>query len=147
MNEPSAAGQPHVSARRESFAQVRALATSEEDGAVLMLNLNQYSPAAGFPEGRAYADYMSALHHAVEGVGGKVLWQSTVTQQVIGCEHDAYDEILAVWYPSHSAFVELPKADGADLMFEGRSVCVANATIVSLPGDVDPHQPAAQSQS
>ncbi len=141
MTKPSDVGTPHLRARRESFGRIQAIAGSDQDPPVLMLNLNQYTEAAQFPNGPAYLDYMAALHHAVEAGGGKVLWQSEVAEHVIGCDHDAYDEVLAVWYPSHAAFVELPKADGADLMFEGRAVCVANAAIVALPGDVAPHQP------
>jgi hypothetical protein len=64
-----------------------------------------------------------------------------VTDAVIGCDHDDYDEILAVWYPSHAAFLALPNAEGAELMFESRKHCVANATILALPADRDPLRP------
>ncbi len=131
----------HTRARTEAFGRVRDLAEGDADRPVLMLNLNTYTAEAGFPDGPAYVEYMRWLHHAVEDGGGRVLWRTSVDDLVIGCDHDAYDEILAVWYPSHAAFVALPEADGADRMFEGRTACVANATILSLPGDRDPFQP------
>ncbi|MDH3682396.1 MAG: hypothetical protein OEV40_20885 [Acidimicrobiia bacterium] len=131
----------HVSANRDAFGRVRSIAGSSDDRPVLMLNLNSYSEAAGFPDGEAYTSYMGHLDHAVAAAGGRVLWRSPTLDVVIGCEHDAYDEILAVWYPSHAAFVALPEADGADAMFERRRVCVEHATILSLPGDRDPLRP------
>ncbi len=119
---------------REAFERVRGVA-ADDDRPVLMLNLNQYTDEAGFPEGSAYRDYMAALHAAVGNTGGRVLWQAASEGQVIGCEHDAYDEVLAVWYPSHRAFLDLRHAGGADAMFAGREECVANASIVALPAD------------
>ena len=131
----------HTMSNRSAIGRVRDVA-SGDDRPVVMLNLNQYTEAAGFPNGEPYQEYMRCLHRAVEAGGGKVLWQSVSEGQVIDCEHDAYDEVLAVWYPSHAAFLALPKADGADAMFAGRTTCVANASIIALaaegPGLVGP---------
>ena len=124
----------HVMSNREVIGRIRDVAAGD-DRPVLMLNLNQYTDAAAFPDGTAYRDYMAALHHAVQAGGGRVLWQAPSEGQVIGCDHDAYDEVLAVWYPSHRAFLDLHKADGADEMFAGREICVANASIVALPAE------------
>ena len=124
----------HVSATPEAMGRVRDIA-SGDDRPVLMLNINRYRDIAGFPEGEAYRTYMQRLHHAVEAGGGTVLWRAPVDGQVIGCDHDDYDEVLAVWYPSHAAFLELPRADGAPLMFESRKACVEQAMILALPGD------------
>lgn len=132
----------HVTAIPDAFRRVRAVAGGGDDRPVLMLNLNRYTEEAGFPDGEAYVDYMRWLEHAVIDSGGRVLWRSTVDDVIIGCDHDAYDEILAVWYSSHSAFVELRNADGAEKMFEGRSICVDHATILALPADQDPMRPA-----
>lgn len=133
---------PHVMANREGYRRVRSIAGSSADRPVLMLNLNRYTAAAGFPDGEAYRTYMRDLDHAVGAAGGRVLWRSPTLGVVVGCGHDAYDEILAVWYPSHAAFVALGEADGADAMFAGRRTCVEHATILSLPADRDPLRPA-----
>ncbi|MGI9612547.1 MAG: hypothetical protein ACR2QO_06550 [Acidimicrobiales bacterium] len=130
----------HVRASRAAIARVTREADGD-DAPVLMLNLNRYSVEAGFPDGDDYRLYMSRLEHAVQADGGSVLWRTSVIDAVIGCDHDDYDEILAVWYPSHSAFLELPNADGAALMFESRKQCVAHATILALPADRYPLTP------
>ncbi|MFT7601694.1 MAG: hypothetical protein ACI8TP_004654 [Acidimicrobiales bacterium] len=130
----------HVRATRAAIEQITTISTGD-DSPVLMLNMNRYSTAAGYPDGDEYRSYMQCLNHSVEAGGGRVLWHTPVDGVVIGCDHDTYDEILAVWYPSHSAFLELPKADGADAMFAGRAVCVEHATILALPGDRHPLQP------
>lgn len=132
----------HVSVRdRETFEQVKQVAAGD-DPPVLMLNENRYTPAANFPDGEAYKTYMSRLEHAVGDSGGKVLWRTPVSIQVIGCEHERYDEILAVWYPSHTAFLNLRFADGADEMFESRSICVEHSMVIALPADRYPLQPS-----
>ena len=130
----------HVSATRANIDRVRGIAASE-DKPVLMLNVNRYADAAGFPDGEAYRTYMARLHHSVGAGGGAVLWRTPVDGQLIGCDHDTYDEILAVWYPSHAAFLALPDADGAPLMFDSRKTCVEHATILALPADRFPLQP------
>lgn len=130
----------HVSASPESVRRVVGIA-SGDDRPVLMLNLNRYTANAGFPDGDPYRTYMARLHHSVEAGGGTVLWRAPVDGQVIGCDHEDYDEILAVWYPSHAAFVALPEADGARLMFQSRKLCVRHATILAMPGDRFPFQP------
>lgn len=131
----------HVRASREAIRRVTQQAEGD-DPPVLMLNLNRYTEAAGFPDADDYRLYMARLEHSVRAGGGAVLWRTPVIDAVIGCQHDAYDEILAVWYPSHSVFLELPQADGADLMFASRQICVAHATILALPADHDPLRPA-----
>jgi hypothetical protein len=59
--------------------------------------------------------------------------------------HD-YDEILAVWHPSHRAFLDLPDAAGADLMFTSRRTCAANSNTLALPADRDPLRPARREE-
>ena len=40
---------------------LREAAHSDADGPVFMLNLNKYTPEAGYPDGQLYTDYMSVL--------------------------------------------------------------------------------------
>ena len=51
------------------------------------------------------------------------------------------DEILAVWYPTHAAFLDLHSMDGADDLWRRRQRCVANAVLHRCPGDRNPLQP------
>lgn len=130
----------HVRANREAITRVKHRAGGD-DPPVLMLNLNRYTETAEFPDGDEYRTYMSRLEHSVSAGGGAVLWRTAVIDAVIGCDHDDYDEVLAVWYPSHSAFLALPDAHGADLMFASRKTCVAHASILALPAESDPLRP------
>ena len=44
------------------FEKISAIADTDHDGPVLMINLNRYVPAADFPNGTLYTDYMAALN-------------------------------------------------------------------------------------
>ena len=125
----------------EELRQIKSIAGSEADCAVLMLNQNRYHPAAGFPHGEEYQAYMRVLASTVAQAGGQVLWRTPVHGQPLGCEHDFIHEILAIWYPSYAAFVSLAKAEGAKDMLRRRERCVAHAVLHRCPGDSYPLQP------
>ena len=120
--------------RNESeLAEIRSIAESGNDRPVLMLNLNRYSEEAGYPSGEAYRAYMAALEALLPRVGGQILWRTPVFGQPVG--EQAIDEILAAWYPSHRAFLELPRAPGADENFRLRRQCVEYAVIHRCLGE------------
>ena len=131
----------HTTANRKALKAIREVAESDSDVPVMMLNLNRYTEAASYPEGEAYQSYMAVLEKTVGRTGGKVLWRTPVQSQPIGCEHDRVDEILAVWYPSHAAFLSLLTLDGAEELWSRREECVANAVIHRCPGDQYPLVP------
>ena len=85
----------------EQFEEIRRLAESADDGPIVMLNLNRYR------DRDAYARYGEVAMRVLERLGGKILWHAPVQRTVIGDEHDVYDDVIAVWYPSAAAFVEL----------------------------------------
>jgi uncharacterized protein (DUF1330 family) len=70
------------------------------DEPIVMLNLNRYKDRA------AYDRYGAVAVKALERVGGRVLWFSSAAQTVIGEDGDRYDEVIAVQYPSPSAFLD-----------------------------------------
>ena len=107
-----------------------------------MLNLNRYSEVADFPEGGAYLTYMSLLDSTLSRLGAKVLWKVPVHGQFIGCEHDEIDEILAIWYPSVSAFLMLLDLEGCAELWKSRKLCVAHAIIHRCPGSEYPMRPS-----
>lgn len=125
----------------DAIDRIKDKAGSVDDGPVTMLNINRYHSDVSFPTGEHYVAYLADLEDTVGSVGGDVLWRTPVHGQVIGCDHENYDEILAVWYPSFQAFLALSDAPGAGRMFEGRKRCVAHATILELPGDRSPLSP------
>ena len=131
----------HITRVQSEIDSITATAESGHDSPVLMLNLNRYTVAAGYPDGDEYRTYMAQIEESVGRVGGKVLWRTPVAGQPVGCEHDGVDEILAVWFPSHAAFLSLRTAEGSEEMYRLRQLCVANAVIHRCPGDRFPLQP------
>ena len=131
----------HIVRVQSEIDSITVMAESGHDAPVLMLNLNRYTDAAAYPHGDEYQTYMAAIDASVGRVGGKVLWRTPVSGQPVGCEHDGVDEILAVWYPSHAAFLSLRTVEGSEEMYRLRQLCVANAVIHRCPGDRFPLQP------
>ena len=115
---------------------IQAVADSGEDRPVLMLNLNRYSPDAEFPNGDNYQKYMTVLADLLPRVGARILWRVPVQGQPVG--EQPIDEILAAWYPSHRAFIDLPNTEGAKENFRLRRLCVEYAVIHRCPGDRAP---------
>ncbi len=123
---------------RELLA-IRAIAESGEDRPVLMLNLNRYTDAAGYPDGELYRSYMGVLASFLPTVGAKILWRTPVMGQPVG--EQPIHEALGAWYPTHQAFLDLPKAPGAEENYRLRGLCVAYAVIHRCPGDHPPFGP------
>jgi uncharacterized protein (DUF1330 family) len=85
----------------DQMAAIGALAGRDDDGPVVMLNLNRYRDRS------EYERYGAVALAVLERVGGRILWQADCRQTVIGDGSDEYDEAIAVWYPSVAAFVGL----------------------------------------
>ena len=107
--------------------RIREIAESGQDGPVLMINIDQYSLEAGFPSGELYKRYMTILAKIVPAVGGRILWRYIVSGQVVG-EQEAH-EVLAAWYPTHQAFLNLRNAPDAEESFSLRALAVQSAVI------------------
>ena len=131
----------HIDRVPSEVNAITAIAVSDHDSPVFMLNLNRYTTAADYPHGEEYQTYVAEIEESVSRVGGKLLWRTPVLGQPVGCEHDGVDEILAVWYPSHTAFLNLRTQVGAEDLFRRRKLCVANSVIHRCPGDRFPLQP------
>lgn len=116
------------------LARIEAVAGTDADGPVLMLN--RYTEEAGFPDGDLYRRYMNALDALLPTVGGRIPWRSHVLGQAAGKQ--TIDEVLAVWYPSHQAFLDMPQQPGAEANYRLRRECVAEAVIHRCPGDTAP---------
>ena len=117
----------HLRRREEELAAIRAIADSQSDHPVLMMNMNLYTPAAGYADGSLYRQYLLHLQALLVQVGARILWQIPVHGQVVG--DGRIDEILAAWYPTHQAFLDLTSIDGAKESYRLRGLCVAHAVI------------------
>ena len=116
------------------FSEINKIAASAEDRAVLMLNLNRYVRKAAYPNGELYMNYMRALNELLEQLGGRILWQMPSFGQPLGGEK--LDEIIAIWYPSHKAFLQLREMPGSTENFKLRGMCVEYAVLHRCPGDM-----------
>lgn len=85
----------------EQIAEMQVIAGGPDDGPLVMLNLNRYRDPA------AYARYGEVAQRVLERVGGRVLWHAPVTGTVIGDGEERFDDVIAVWYPSAAAFLQL----------------------------------------
>lgn len=117
----------HLQRRDEELQIIRQIAGSGHDRPVLMMNLNRYTPEAKANDNSLYKEYLKRLSAILAHVGAEILWQVPVAGSVVG-EH-AIDEMLAVRYPTHKAFLDLPTAPGADESYRLRARCVAFAMI------------------
>lgn len=124
--------------------RIAAVAKADDGKPVVMLNLNRYREQAAYPDGRdvsgreAYLAYAALAVPAIESVGGKVLWFAEAREVAIGCEHDAYDEVVAVWYPSRAAFLNLPSYPGYLEAHEHRDAGVEQAVVLACSAEVEP---------
>ena len=117
----------------DDFAEIKAIAMSDDDGPVLMVNLNKYAEWE-YPDGAAYKYYMAALDILLELVGGKILWRTPVLGQPIGAQ--PLDEILGACYPSHKSFLAL--SEQGEVSYENfrlRNLAVKAAVIHRCPED------------
>jgi uncharacterized protein (DUF1330 family) len=117
------------------------------DGPVVMLNLNKYRERAAYADGRdtggrtgreVYLDYGVVATQALAAVGAKILWATDATTPLIGCDHDAYDEVLAIWYPSRASFVELTNFPGYQEALAHREAALAWSSLIPCAGSAEP---------
>lgn len=131
----------HVTPEMDRLALV---AEADDGKPVVMLNLNRYREQAAYADGReasgrdAYLAYAALAIPAIESVGGKVLWVAEGREVAIGCEHDAYDEVVAVWYPSRAAFLNLPSYPGYMEAHEHRDAGVEQAVLLACSAEAEP---------
>ena len=99
-----------MSAIRPNPEQFKQLAQSPEKGAVVMLNLLKFKPAAEGEDGsgeEAYQRYGDAAVDMVEQRGGRVIWQGRADQVLIGDPVEDWDMVALVEYPSRRTFIEM----------------------------------------
>lgn len=138
-----------VEPSEQQFLEVAGLARSATDP-VVMLNLNRYRERAAYegevPDGlpadvsgqEAYSRYGEVALRVLERVGGKVLWYAPAQRTVVGDEADRYDEVIAVWYPSLAAFVELGTCAESLAARPHRLAGLERATLISCASGPEP---------
>jgi len=116
----------------EQIAEMQSIAGGPDDGPLVMLNLNRYRDPA------AYARYGEVATRVLERVGGRVLWHAPVKGTVVGEGEERFDDVIAVWYPSAAAFVEL--ATDAELLGarQHRLDGLERAALLRCHGEAEP---------
>jgi len=97
-----------MSAIKPNDAAFKALATSKDEGPVVMLNLLKFKERADTSDvgGReSYNRYSRDVKPMVEALGGRIIWHGRADQLLIG-EED-WDAVALVEYPSRKAFLEM----------------------------------------
>jgi uncharacterized protein (DUF1330 family) len=125
-----------------------AIGSGQPDGPVVMLNLNRYREVPTYADGRdvgsmtgrqAYLHYGVVAKAAIEAGGGRILWAADASgSPLIGCDHDRYDEVVAVWYPSLAKFLALEEYPGYRDALEHRDAAIEQATLLPFIGSPDP---------
>jgi len=131
-----------------SAAQLAAIKAHTPDGPIVALNLNRYRDRAVYPGGtpgadvtgrEAYARYGMVAYQAIRGVGGRILWATDARNVAIGCPHDTYDEVIAVWYPSRAAFLGLEAFPGYKEAFDvHRTAAMEHALLLLCDASAEP---------
>lgn len=123
----------HLRRNPDDLTRMRELVASGHDHPALMINENSYTSVAGYPDGALYERYVGGLENLVKNLGGRFQWRLQVLGQPVGQELGT-DEIIAIWFPSHQAYLDLPDAPGSEDNYRLRSLCVERARIHRCPG-------------
>jgi hypothetical protein len=131
-----------------SDATLAAIKARGGSGPFVALNLNRYRDRAAYPAGtpdvdvsgrEAYLRYGIIAFQAILSVGGRVLWAADAEEIAIGCGHDRFDEVVAVWYPDRSAFLRLEEFPGYREAFElHRRASVEHACLLFFRAGSEP---------
>lgn len=129
-------------------AQLAAIAAHRPDGPIVCLNLNRYRARAAYPAGtpdadvsgrEAYLRYGMVAFQAIASVGGRIVWATEARNVAIGCEHDRFEEVVAVWYPSRAAFLAIEEFPGYRHAFEvHRRAAVEHAALLVCDAAAEP---------
>jgi uncharacterized protein (DUF1330 family) len=97
-----------------SQEQIERLAASDDDSAVIMLNLLRFKERAdgidaadGISGAEAYGRYAAAVARFLERGGARVLFTIVPQESVIGPDPAEWDLVAAVEYPSRRAFLQM----------------------------------------
>lgn len=116
----------------DQIAEMQAIAEGSEDGPLVMLNLNRYRDPS------AYARYGAVAQRVLKRVGGRVLWHAAIGGTVIGEGEERFDDVIAVWYPSATAFLELASDPETLAAREDRLEGLERAVILRCDAEAEP---------
>ncbi|MEK9597076.1 MAG: hypothetical protein VW057_14035 [Rhodospirillaceae bacterium] len=72
-----------------------------------MINQNKYI-GGQFTDGELYKKWPVVNKKMIDRIGGKMIWALPLLDQIlVNGHHPLLDDILAYWYPSHQAFLDM----------------------------------------
>ena len=115
---------------------------AEKNGsAVLVMNQNLYTQRADFPNAILYNKWREINQQMISFVGGEILWSLSVHGQIIHYgENRPLHEILAYWYPSHQAFLNMRDATARRENFAIRKDVIKYAIVHRCSGEDPPRR-------
>ena len=124
--------EPSIEPTRE---QIAALASSEADGPIAMLNLLRFrdealAPDAGMSGAEAYGLYGQGVAPYLEAAGARVLSAVNCDLSVIGPEEAEWDMAIIVEYPSRQAFIGMVSDPGYQEVAVHRTAALADSRLV-----------------
>ena len=112
------------------------------DHPVLMINQNLYTEKADFPNGELYKKWRAINQKFIEFANAKILWSIPVNGQIMhNGNGQPLSEILAYWYPSHKAFLNMKHAPELEENFTIRKELIKYAIIHRCDGRNPPMLP------
>ena len=108
-------------------SQIKALATGDLTGPVVMLNLLRFNPDGGE---ESYARYLDATAPFLADVGGRVLFHGTASAVVIGIDGE-WDAVLIVEYPDKEAFLGMLRIPGYQAVTGLRTAALVDARLIA----------------
>jgi uncharacterized protein (DUF1330 family) len=112
---------------RAQLTEIIDRARDEGDGPIVMLNLNRYR------DRDAYARYAEVAAVVLAELGGRVLWHAPAEQTVVGGSDERWDEVLAIYYPSRTAFIALASDPRTGEARTDRVAGLEQATLLCVP--------------
>lgn len=97
------------------------------DGPIVMVNLNRYR------DRDVYMRYGAVAVQKVGEAGGRIEFATAAPITVVGEDHDRYDEVIAVWYPSRAAFLAMVADPEYAAALPDRIAGLESATLICCP--------------
>ncbi len=109
--------------------EFHAFAQHAAEGPVVMLNLLAFDPDGGRER---YAEYMRRARPLVAEVGGTLRFMGLGTQLLLGTEHDRWDEVLLVEYPTRGALMAMSKSEAYQEILPIRNGSLTRSVLLAL---------------
>jgi uncharacterized protein (DUF1330 family) len=114
------------------LAELADMASDPDGGPVVMLNLNRYR------DREVYGRYGEVALPVLARLGARILWHAPARLTVIGGEADRFDEVIAVWYPSVSAFMTFATDPEIVAAMEHRRAGLERAALICCEAGAEP---------